>query len=58
MLRDHLSAEEAARRVAAQMSQEEKKSYADLLVDTSGGFEDARRQTIEIFEQLRVSNGH
>jgi dephospho-CoA kinase len=58
MLRDHLSAEEAARRVAAQMSQEEKKSYADLLIDTSAGFEDARRQTIEIFEQLRVSSGH
>lgn len=58
MLRDHLSAEEAARRVAAQMPQEEKKSYADLLVDTSAGFEDTRRQTIEIFEQLRVSNGH
>lgn len=58
MLRDHLSAEEAARRVAAQMPQEEKKSYADLLIDTSAGFENARRQTIEIFEQLRVSNGH
>ena len=58
MLRDHLSAEEAARRVAAQMSQEEKKSYADLLIDTSAGFEDTRRQTIEIFEQLRVSSGH
>jgi dephospho-CoA kinase len=58
MLRDGLSAEEAARRVAAQIPQEEKKSYADLLIDTSAGFEDARRQTIEIFEQLRVSSGH
>jgi len=58
IMRDGLSAEEAARRIAAQMPQEEKKSYADLLIDTSAGFEDTRRQTIEIFEQLRVSNGH
>ena len=58
MLRDGLSADEAARRIAAQMSQEEKKSYANLLIDTSEGFAEARRQTIEIFEQLRVSNGN
>jgi dephospho-CoA kinase len=56
MLRDGLSADEAARRIAAQMSQEEKKSYADLLIDTSDGFAEARRQTIEIFEQLKVSS--
>ena len=53
-LRDGLSADEASRRVAAQMPQEEKKSYADYLIDTSNGFEDTRRQTTEIFEQLRV----
>ena len=58
IMRDGLSAEEAARRIAAQMPQEEKKSFADLLIDASAGFEDTRRQTIEIFEQLRVSNGH
>jgi dephospho-CoA kinase len=58
IMRDGLSAKEAARRIAAQMPQEEKKSFADLLIDTSAGFEDTRRQTIEIFEQLRVSNGH
>lgn len=58
MLRDRLSADEAARRISAQMSQEEKRSYADLLIDTSDGFAEARRQTIEIFEQLRVSSGN
>ena len=54
MLRDRLSADEASRRVAAQMPQEEKKSYADYLIDTSNGFEDTRDQTTEIFSRLRV----
>ena len=54
MLRDGLSTEEASRRVAAQMPQEEKKSYADYLIDTSNGFEDTRDQTTEIFGRLRV----
>jgi dephospho-CoA kinase len=56
MLRDSLSAEEAARRIAAQMPQDEKKSYADFLIDTSEGFDDTRRQTAEVFRQLRVSS--
>jgi dephospho-CoA kinase len=56
MTRDNLSAEEASVRIAAQMSQDEKKKFADLLIDTSDGFDEARRQTIEIFEQLRVSS--
>ena len=54
MLRDGLSADEAARRIAAQMPQDEKKSYADYLINTSNGFEDTRDQTAEIFGQLRV----
>ena len=56
MLRDGLSADEATRRIAAQMSQDEKRSYTDLLIDTSDGFAEARRQTIEIFDQLKVSS--
>jgi len=52
--RDNLSAEEASARIAAQMPQEEKKTFADLLIDTSDGFGEARRQTIETFRQLRV----
>ena len=54
--RDNLSAEEASVRIAAQMPHEEKKKFADLLIDTSDGFAEARRQTIEIFERLKVSS--
>src|SRR5713101_923084 len=39
MTRDGLSREDAERRVAAQMSQEEKKRHADFLIDSSEGFE-------------------
>jgi dephospho-CoA kinase len=51
--RNHISMDEAARRIAAQMPQEEKKRYADFLIDTSFGFEDTRRKTEEVYRQLR-----
>lgn len=54
MLRDGLSADEAARRIAAQMSQDEKKSYADYLIDSSDGFERTREQATEIYCELSV----
>jgi dephospho-CoA kinase len=53
MARNSISMDEAARRIAAQMPQEEKKRYADFLIDTSNGFEDTRRQTAEVYRQLR-----
>ena len=53
MSRDAVSREEAGQRIEAQMSQEEKKSYADFLIDTSEGFESARRQTETVFRQLK-----
>jgi dephospho-CoA kinase len=53
MRRNGLSREEAAARVAAQMSQEEKLRHADFSVDTSGGFEEARRRTTEVYGELR-----
>ena len=53
MMRDGLTREEAERRINAQMPQEEKKRYADYLVDTSEGFEPTRRQTVEIHKALR-----
>ena len=53
MLRDNLSKTEAKTRIAAQMSQDEKKTFADHLIDTSRGFDDTRRQTIELLEKLR-----
>lgn len=54
MLRNNLTAEEALKRINAQMPQEEKKQFADFLIDTSEGFADARRQTSEIFERLKL----
>jgi dephospho-CoA kinase len=51
--RDGLSPEEAERRIAAQMPQEEKMKHADFLIDTSEGFESARAQTEAVFRQLR-----
>lgn len=53
MARNNISREEAERRIAAQMPQEEKKTYADFLIDTSSGFEDTRLQTAEVYRQLR-----
>ena len=52
MLRNDLSREEAEKRVAAQMSQDEKKKFADYLIDTSEGFEDTRRQTESVYAAL------
>lgn len=54
MLRNNLSAEDAARRINAQMPQEEKKRYADFLIDTTEGFDRTREQAIEVFEQLKI----
>jgi len=53
MRRNSLTREEAERRVAAQMSQEEKLRHADFRIDTSEGFEDTRRQTAEVYAGLR-----
>ncbi|NJM53513.1 MAG: dephospho-CoA kinase [Blastocatellia bacterium] len=54
MARNNLSEVEALKRINAQMPQEEKKRFADYLIDTSEGFEATKLQTIEIFERLRV----
>ena len=53
MARNAISREEAARRIKAQMPQEEKMRYADFLIDSSHGFEDTRRRTEEVYGQLR-----
>ena len=52
MARDGLSREDAERRIASQMPQEEKKSYADHLIDTSGGFDATRRQVADVLAEL------
>jgi len=53
MSRNDLSREEAEARISAQMPQEEKKRYADFLIDTTEGFEPTRLRTIEVYEALR-----
>jgi len=52
MTRDGLSVEEAQQRVKTQLSQEEKKKFADYLIDTSDGFDETRRQTMEVHKEL------
>jgi dephospho-CoA kinase len=54
MLRDDLSRDDAKKRIRSQMSQDDKKRFADHLIDTSRGFDDTRSQTLKIFEQLRL----
>jgi dephospho-CoA kinase len=53
MMRDRLARDEAQRRINAQMPQEEKKRYADFLIDTSEGFEPTGRRVEEVYEALR-----
>ena len=52
MRRNRITREDAERRVAAQMSSDEKRRYADYEIDTSGGMEDTRRRVIEVHARL------
>jgi dephospho-CoA kinase len=52
--RDGLSREAAQQRINTQMPQEQKKKFADFLVDTSGNFDSTRTQVVVVFEQLRA----
>jgi len=52
MARDGLSRTDAEQRIGAQMAQEEKKTYADFLIDTSEGFDRTRRQAESLFQKL------
>lgn len=56
MLRDGLTEAEAEKRIAAQMPQEEKKRFADYLIDSSGGFDDVKPQVAGILGKLRLFN--
>ena len=55
MSRGGLSHEEALQRIASQMPQDEKKSYADFLIDTSNSFEETRLQVTDVFDRLKLS---
>jgi dephospho-CoA kinase len=52
--RDKLSEDEAERRIASQMPQDEKKKFADILIDTSGTREETIERTKEVFRELRL----
>jgi len=52
MARNGISRHDAERRIAAQMSSDEKRRYADFEIDTSGGFEQTRSRVIEVFNLL------
>jgi dephospho-CoA kinase len=52
--RDGLDETAAKMRIAAQMPQEEKKKFADFLIDTSRGFEDTRAQVEALGAELKV----
>ena len=52
MLRDNFSEADARKRIAAQMPQDEKKKFADYLINTSDGFDDTREQTVNVFNAL------
>ena len=53
MVRNGLTREQAEQRVSAQMDQEEKKKFADYLIDTSEGFESTRLQAEAVYQKLR-----
>ena len=56
MARDGFDENAAKMRIAAQMPQEEKKSFADYLIDTSNGFDDTRRQVEHLVAELKKAS--
>ncbi|BCU81083.1 dephospho-CoA kinase [Polycladomyces abyssicola] len=58
MARDGLSEEEARRRIASQISIEEKKRFADFLIDNSGNLAETERQVDQIWKLLNSKNGY
>lgn len=54
--RDGLSEADARKRIAPQMPQEEKKRFADFLIDTSGDYESTREQCRQVHSKLLELN--
>jgi dephospho-CoA kinase len=48
-----LTREQAERRIAAQISADEKRARADFVIDTSASLDETRRQVAELYPQLR-----
>ncbi len=53
MQRDHISREMAQSILAAQLPIEEKKAYADFIVDNSGSLEETKKQVGEVWQKLK-----
>ena len=53
MMRNQISREDAERRIAAQMSSDEKRKYADYEIDTTGTMEVTRERVIAVYEKLK-----
>lgn len=53
MKRDGSTRSQALARLASQMPLEEKRKYADYVIDTSGTKEETLRQTEDLFHELR-----
>lgn len=56
IVRNGLSRADALRRIRSQMPQEEKMGYADILIDTSEGFDAVRKRTKQVFQHLADLN--
>ncbi len=54
MARDGTSAEDAAARIRSQTPIDEKKQYADVIIDNSGPVEQTRIETLNVFEKLKT----
>ncbi|MCX7781393.1 MAG: dephospho-CoA kinase [Negativicutes bacterium] len=52
MNRDNLTREAALSRIRSQMSLDEKKNYADIVIDNSGGHKDTRRQVLAAWKAI------
>jgi dephospho-CoA kinase len=53
MERDRISREMAINMLSSQLPIEEKRSYADFIVDNSGSLEETRRQVEEVWKKLK-----
>lgn len=52
MRRNQITRQDAEARIAAQMSSNEKRKYADYEIDTTGGFDQTRQRVVEIHREL------
>ena len=57
MERDRFTLEQALARISSQMPLDEKRKYADYVIDNTGSREASERQTREVFEKLRQESG-